>query len=350
MVTITTIPIAALLGSAGPYASPEPAPIVGGEPVVGEAWRSAVAVDLGVDLCTGTLISAHVVLTAAHCLVSSPPPELLRVVIGNARSAPELALPVARYALHPNFCADPFACEHDLHDYAYLELAAPAPADAVVPRLPTDQATWDATTYAGAPLTLVGFGHDERLEAGTKRAVAVELRGFTASGQEFFAGGDGKDGCHGDSGGPAYARGPDGEVVLVGVSSRGLACGEGGYFGAAPPALCWIGEELGLAWDPDDTVCGGCGCIDVTPPRADQGCAVGRVREGWCLAWALVLVLWRRRAPARDGESPPARSSLLARPSDRPAARQSLRSGPNEASLGLSRPPGAPLDTGGSTA
>lgn len=282
---------------------PDPTPIVGGQPVVGNDWRSTVLVDFGVELCTGTLISERVVLTAAHCLQSSPPAELLRVVIGNTRAEPELALPVERYALHPDFCANIFECEQDLHDFAYLELAEPAPADAVVPRLPTDQATWDATMYVGAPLVLVGFGYDEQLESGVKRFVEVDVRGFTASGLELLAGGGGKDGCTGDSGGPAYARTASGEVVLVGVSSRGLACGEGGYFGAVPPALCWIGDELGITWDPRDTTCGGCGCVDTASTPSEQGCSIAAAREGEGKgSWLLVVAglgWWRRRTAAR---------------------------------------------------
>ena len=296
---IATGVLAALLGSGGW----EPSPIVGGEPVVGRDWRSTVVIDLGVDLCTGTLISERIVLTAAHCLQSSPPAELLQVKLGNTRGDPELVLPVERYALHPEFCNDIFACGDELHDFAYLELAEAAPADAVVPRLPTDQATWDAAVYTGAPVVLVGFGYDEQLAWGIKRAVEVEIRGFTASGLELFAGGDGKDGCQGDSGGPAYARLPSGEALLVGVSSRGIACGEGGIFGATPPALCWIGEELGIAWAPDDTVCGGCGCIDTRPARAEEhGCSVAAGRGPWGGAWGLLLLSagwWRRRSPVR---------------------------------------------------
>lgn len=308
--TIATVLLATRLGAWGW----EPSPIVGGEPVVGDDWRSTVVIDLGVDLCSGTLISERVVLTAAHCLQSMPPAELLQVKIGNTRADPELALPVERYALHPEYCANVFECEEDLHDFAVVVLAEAAPADAVVPRLPTDQATWDAAVYTGAPLVLAGFGYDERLVWGIKRAVEVEVRGSTASGLELLAGGNGKDGCQGDSGGPAYGRLPSGEVVLVGVSSRGLACGEGGYFGATPPALCWAGEELGIPWDPDDAGCGGC-CVDLRPARAGaEGCAIAGAGSPTRGAWGLLLVavLWRRR-PRHSCRSASIGSSRAAR-------------------------------------
>lgn len=291
--------LAALLG---PW---EPTPIVGGEPVVGDAWRSTVVIDLGVDLCTGTLVSDRVVLTAAHCVQSSPPAELLQVKIGNTRADPELALAVERYAIHPDFCANIFECEQDLHDFAYLLLAEPAPADAVVARMITDQDTWDATMVTGAPVTLVGFGYDQSLEDGIKREVEDEIRGFTRSGLEFLAGGDGKDGCQGDSGGPAYVRRPSGEELLVGVLSRGRSCGEGGYYGTTPTASCWLLEELAqdeavaAFLDPDDTACS----IDTDPTRSDErGCSIAGDREGMGGAGGLLLLIAaaaRRRGATR---------------------------------------------------
>jgi hypothetical protein len=276
-----------------------PTPIVGGEPVAGDTWHSAVVVDFGVDLCTGTLVAEHLVLTAAHCLQSSPPAELLQIKLGNSRAEPELVLPVSRYALDPEFCANVFECGLDLHDFAYLELAEPAPADAVVPRLPTEQATWDAAMAPGT-VVLVGFGYDAELESGIKRFVEADVRGSTASGLELLAGGDGKDGCQGDSGGPAYARLPSGEEVLVGVSSRGLACGEGGYYGTTPSALCWIGEELGIVWDAGTDACS----VDTTPSRTEQerGCSIGPAREtGHAWVSLMLAMAWRRRRPVELG-------------------------------------------------
>lgn len=304
---LATTLLATLIGS-----TPEPLPIVGGEAVVDDAWRSTVVIDLGVELCSGTLISERVVLTAAHCLQSSPPAELLQIKIGNSRADPELTLGVDHYAIHPEFCANIFACEEDLYDFAYVYLAEPAPADAVVPRLMTDQAAWDATMYTGAPVVLVGFGYDEQLQAGRKRAVEVAIRGFSRSGLELLAGGDGKDGCQGDSGGPVYARLPSGEIVLVAVSSRGFACGKGGYFGVTPPALCWIGEELGIVWDPGDSECGGCGCIETIPTDREPGCcsiAADQERPAGALGLLVVLALWRRRRQGATLGASPARKS-----------------------------------------
>ena len=158
----STIAMGLLATRLGPWGW-EPSPIVGGEPVVGDEWRSTVVLDLGVDLCSGTLISERVVLTAAHCLQSMPPAELLQVKLGNTRADPELSLPVERYALHPEYCANVFECEEDLLDFAYVVLAEAAPADAVVPHFQRWWKVWSSEHLATHPLVAT---LDERVAAG----------------------------------------------------------------------------------------------------------------------------------------------------------------------------------------
>ncbi len=289
-----------------PLTSPgaPPQPIYGGTTVTTDDWRSVVVIDFGIDLCTGTLIAPDLVLTAAHCVYSNPPPQLIQVKIGNDRSSPELTLPVQSYAIHPEFCANVFECNFDLYDFAYIELAEPAPADAVFPNVLLDQDGWDETMFKDSLVTHVGFGYNENFERGIKREVEFPIVGFTRSGLEFQAGGDGKDGCHGDSGGPVFVKRPDtDEWVLVGVASRGIACGEGGYFGIPHPALCWIGRERGIAWAPDDEDCGGCGCLHTDPRRhgLSEGCSITTDSgyRGLLLLGLLTLApaLRRRRRP-----------------------------------------------------
>ncbi|MCA9713459.1 MAG: trypsin-like serine protease [Myxococcales bacterium] len=305
-IAATTLALASAPLTSSPQTSE---PIYGGTTVPPEAWRAVVVVDFGIDLCTGTLVAPDVVLTAAHCLYSQPPPQLIEIKIGNDRSSPELVLPVESYEVHPAFCANIFECEFDLYDYAYIVLGEPAPDDAVFPNVLVDQEVWDETMYKDSLVTHVGFGYDDSFVRGVKRMVEFPIVGFTRSGLEFQAGGDGKDGCQGDSGGPVFARTRDGEWFLAGVASRGISCGEGGYFGIAHPALCWIGAERGIVWNPDDDQCGGCGCVHTDPRRhaASEGCSVTRddaPATPLALSVIFALALARRRRARRLLSSP----------------------------------------------
>ena len=125
---------------------------------------------------------------------------------------------------------------------------------------------------------------------------------FSAEGLEFFAGGEKRDSCAGDSGGPALVTLPDGTVLLAGILSRGSdPCGDGCYYGAPYPALCWIREETGIDLLGGD--CSSCDCVDMSPPAAkDEGCRVGddharRTNAGELWALALILVTLVRRRP-----------------------------------------------------
>ncbi|MFY0532450.1 S1 family peptidase [Nannocystis pusilla] len=199
--------LVALLASPLPWTAPAPAPapIYGGELVEPGAWPTAVAILMGDTMCTGTLVSPTVVLTAAHCLDNNPSPALMHVVVGDdVWTNYETFVSVASHGSHPDFCGtDTEVCKVDIWDYGYVVLEEPLVG--VEPTRPlSDQAEWDAAMYIGAPITVVGFGDDEKSLNGFKRQVDVEIVRFSPSGLEFQAGGEGHDSCQGDSGGPAF--------------------------------------------------------------------------------------------------------------------------------------------------
>ncbi|MCA9720465.1 MAG: hypothetical protein KC468_37730, partial [Myxococcales bacterium] len=108
---------------------------------------------------------------------------------------------------------------------------------------------------------------------------------------------------------------PDGTAMLVGVSSRGTTCGEGGVYASVFPAMCWIGREFDIQWRESSNQCDGtCGCID-TPNILEGGCSVARPagenRRPWLAVSLVIGYLGRRRrsrTPATD------RSRHAARP------------------------------------
>ena len=250
---------------------PQPTAIFGGQPVPEGGYPEVVVIQTSSLLCTGTLLTNRVVLTAAHCFPSSVSPSSIRVSTGNSSDGPEYD--VASYGVHPEFCGDLEVCKEDIHDIAYILLDEPIPTTPAEVLL--DQADWDAGMFVGAMVTLVGFGQDENDDSGVKRFVTTPITAFSPSGHEFRAGGEGKDSCQGDSGGPAFIELTDGRRLLVGVTSRGTDCGEGGYYTLPASELCWLRDEAGV--DFTDASCSdSCACLISDPTRAEGCCSINK--------------------------------------------------------------------------
>lgn len=287
---------------------PTPAiePIVGGQRTGELEYGAIVAIVSSQSaLCTGTVVTPRLILTAGHCLEGLPPVSNLTVFFGNDVQA-SMSAPATGYGAHPEFDAEG---REDIYDYGYVELGSDfvAPDGLILPI--TDQEEWDEVMRKGTPITLVGFGEDPDAgitSLGTKRKVDTEIRSFSAEGLEFFAGGDQRDSCPGDSGGPALIKLADGTLRLAGITSRGSdPCGDGGYYGVPFPALTWIRDETGVDLLPAD--CEEGDCLDISPPAEKEGrCAVApsdRAAPPWLL---LLLVPWlvrRSRTRPRAGRA-----------------------------------------------
>ncbi len=277
--------------------------IYGGVEVADGDWPEVVAIEVGDFLCTGTVVTEELVLTAAHCLVKNPPAGSVRVYFGNNMFSSALSTVATDYGVHPAFCGDTTVCKEDIHDYAWIRLRERVTGISF-PRVMGLQDEWDQAMYPGSEVTLVGYGLDEVQRIGRKRAVTTTISAFSDSSLEFRAGGEGKDSCQGDSGGPAFVRLDNNEYVLAGVLSRGYDCGLGGFYGVPYPVLCWIEEESGINLKRDE--CGACDCLEMDPERHDKAsCAVTRPRgpQGDALALLAVFacgLLGRRRRRLSD--------------------------------------------------
>ncbi len=201
---------------------------------------------------SGVLIDWDVVVSAAHVVpggpsisrVSSDPrEENLRdakyewaIFIGETTKdlSNGRLIPISTRVEHPDFDGNDFK-----HDLALFHLSEPAkpldiggPATKLLPIAASD--VWN---YDGAKsVRLVGYGvcrPGEKHTAGTRRGAKVSIVPLpydteTADklklnlGYEFAAGGNGFDTCGGDSGGAAVTKDKDGNLCLVGCTSRGL--------------------------------------------------------------------------------------------------------------------------------
>lgn len=268
-------------------------PIVGGEQTGELEYGSIVAILTSQSgLCTGTVVTPRLILTAAHCVATLPDLGGVVVYYGNGLHA-DMSVDAVGYGAHPEF--DPEGRE-DIYDYGYVQLGTDfsPPGGFVLPI--TDQDEWDEAIREQAAVTLVGFGKDPDAvdplnSLGVKRKVDTTITRFSADGLEFFAGGDGHDSCEGDSGGPALVRLANGTVRLAGITSRGSdPCGEGGFYGTPFPSLAWIRDETGVDLLPVD--CNDGDCLDMSPPAKDEGrCAVASPDRNAPPSWAALLLL-----------------------------------------------------------
>jgi MYXO-CTERM domain-containing protein len=295
------IGLAAALTLAAPVESlsavpPPPQPIYGGTPVAPGSWPAVVSINIGSFLCTGTLVTPNVIFTAAHCLDDGPDVGTIIVRRGDDVNFPVTPIKAVAYGAHPEFCGEE-SCKEDIHDYGYVVLATPQNDITEFPRVVQDQDEWDQLMAINSPITVVGYGQNEGDIAGIKRQVDVPITRFSSSGLEFQAGGMGLDSCYGDSGGPAFAKLASGEWVLVGITSRGYTCGNGGFYAVPLGGLCWLQESSGLDLRPAD--CDACDCINTDPDRDEGcGCSTAPAPTG-ALALLGLLAVRRRRRLAR---------------------------------------------------
>ncbi len=203
-------------GCVSPGVGEQQARIVGGTTDNGDPSVGLIIIgDLGggsVYLCTGEVISPHVILTAGHCTTGSGP---FNFYLGNDVNQ---VRPTDLYSgtahTHPQYRMSVV----DNYDIGVIVLDKPVP----VTPLPFNT-TVDPATLAGQSLRLVGYGSTGSLSpsdtsAGIKRVTTTTLSRTLSRLLEFDD--TVHNTCEGDSGGPAFAT-IDGVETIVGVTSFG---------------------------------------------------------------------------------------------------------------------------------
>jgi secreted trypsin-like serine protease len=179
---------------------------------------SQVPGSMTASLCTGEIVSPHVVLTAAHCV----DPRTVGmgaqtfVLTGQTLSQTSPRIPVQETHFQASF--DPNSPQNG-NDVGVVILATAAVADPI----PYNR-TAIPQTMVGAAARLVGYGITDGSDtmgttAGTRRTAPTLLAHLS----DLFVGlQDGSHGiCEGDSGGPAFMM-FDGTERIVGVTSFGF--------------------------------------------------------------------------------------------------------------------------------
>jgi V8-like Glu-specific endopeptidase len=217
-------------------------------------------------LCTASVISPTVLLTAAHCVDPAETGANAQFFIlegSDINSAQPSNVNVSNTAFNPMF--DTTHPENG-YDVGVVVL------DRSLGRTPLPFAhTAPTNAMVGQPVRLVGYGLNNETQqagAGVKRQVTTVLDDFDSL--LLHIGDDTHETCSGDSGGPAFMQ-VAGVETIVGVTSFGnQTCTGGGYDTRIDDYLSWINTYVNTTCTPmcsgrtcgDDGCggsCGGCG-------------------------------------------------------------------------------------------
>ena len=241
------------------------------------------------SICTGTLISNNVILTAAHCVPEKA--SHVKIVFSNnidymvnAREQDVLkqfVLPATDFKVSPIWDPNNETVEHNTGDIALIKFRGVIPTGFKVATILND----DSKIKRGAMITLAGFGVDyvdaskeinpskyknldlaisqgevicqdndkgkylncykvEKSGEGVLRQTTAPLKYFLET--EFHVNERLSGTCNGDSGGPAFIN-LNGEYFLLGVTSRGAElCDDIGVYTNAVYYKQWISDTIVL--------------------------------------------------------------------------------------------------------
>jgi hypothetical protein len=236
--------------------------IVGGTIDTGDPAVPIVAIGNG-GLCTGTVISPHVILTAGHCIGQN-----ITIRFENEYGD----------GTGPVIAAVDTETEPQGADMGLIAMASAAPVT------PLPYNTTPLESHINEPTRIVGFGvtSENGQDSGIKRQGMANLDGVAADeGGIIITSNDPQGTCYGDSGGPNFMNFGGGEVV-VGVTTTGTdICGSGQDIGSRVDSFqSWIAGFVAM-YDGEATCAGDGRCAaGCTSPDPDCPCE----DDGFCTA------------------------------------------------------------------
>ena len=263
-------------GGRGTPAAEQRAPIIGGVDDSGDPAVVEVAVN-DVGECTGEIISPHVVLTAAHCLVEDvKPTDTFSVFLGanDQNLDPKDKIAAKEVHANPLFDVNQDASAHDIGVVILAQAVAIAP-------LPVNRMPLDAS-LVGQPARVVGYGANTDQQQqndgfGQRRQATASLLRYDAD--WAYVGTAQANQCFGDSGGPVLMN-IGGREVIVGVDSYGLdtgdTCQQANADTRVDQELAFIDQYVNAA-DPGSP---GAGTPDLGGATGEDGGATGAVDGG----------------------------------------------------------------------
>lgn len=223
--------------------------IIGGTDATGneDFSHSTVAVyDVGRGaLCTGSLIQANIVVTAAHCVSGAVSD--LRIVFGtDLHSSNIIVRAVEKAVTSPDWAAHQND-DTNTGDIALIKMTGTLPPGFKPVSILSDV----SALVNGGTILLEGYGLSDGVAqtgAGTLRYVETQIKDAAFSRSEVLMDQThGKGACHGDSGGPAFVK-VNGQYMLFGVTSRGVDdaandCTRYSAYTNIPSWKTWVDKE-----------------------------------------------------------------------------------------------------------